>query len=255
VKTIDLNCDMGELPEAVLSGAQAALMRYITSANIACGGHAGDEETMRATIAQARQHGVAIGAHPSYPDRENFGRVSLELSWGEIAHAVFEQVSALEEVARVLGATITHVKPHGALYNDAVRNREVAQGIAEGVARWSYDVVLVGLARSCMLEVFREAEFAVAAEAFVDRRYEPDGSLRARRYPDALIEEPDEAARQAVDIVERGHVVAWDGTLVPIRAETLCIHGDSPGALEIARAMRAALEGHGVRVAPLAGPV
>jgi len=251
MKTIDLNCDMGELPEAVSGGAQEALMQYVTSANIACGAHAGDEATMRATIEQALRHGVAIGVHPSYPDRQNLGRVSLELPAGEISHAVYAQVCALDAVAQALGARITYVKPHGALYNDAARNRDVARGIAEGVARWSYDVVLVGLAGSCMLEVFREAGFGVAAEAFVERRYEPDGSLRARRFADALVHEPDEAARQALAIVERGQVTAWDGTIVKITADTLCIHGDSPGALAIARAVRTALEQAGIRVEPL----
>jgi len=251
VKTIDLNCDMGELPEAVASGAQEALMEYVTSANIACGAHAGDESTMRATIVQALRHGVAIGAHPGYPDRDNFGRVSLELAWGEIAHAVYDQLRALDEAARALGARITHVKPHGALYNDAARDPAVARGIAEGVARWNLDVTLVGLAGAVMLEVFRAEGFAVAAEAFVERRYEPDGSLRARRFPDALIHSPQEAARQALDIIERGQVTAWDGTPVPLAARTLCIHGDSPAALEIARAVRGALEGAGVRVAPI----
>jgi len=251
MKTIDLNCDMGELPELIASGAQEALMEYITSANIACGGHAGDESTMRATIEQALQHGVTIGAHPGYPDRENFGRVSQELPWGEIAHAVYEQVCTLDAAARSLGAGITYVKPHGALYNDATRDAAVARGIAEGVARWSYDVVLVGLAGSVMLEGFRQAGFAVAAEAFVERRYEPDGTLRSRRFADALIEDPEEAARQALEIVERRRVIAWDGTQVPTEAQTLCVHGDSPGALEIARAVRTALERAGIRLAPL----
>jgi len=251
VKTIDLNCDMGELPEAVASGAQEALMEYVTSANIACGAHAGDESTMRATIEQALRRGVAIGAHPGYPDLENFGRVSLELSWGEIAHAVYDQLRVLDEIARALGARITHVKPHGALYNDAARDPAVARGIAEGVARWNLDVTLVGLAGAVMLDAFREAGFAVAAEAFVERRYEPDGSLRARRFADALIHSAEEATRQALDIVERGQVTAWDGTPVPLAAQTLCIHGDSPAALEIGRAVRAALEGAGVRVAPI----
>jgi UPF0271 protein len=251
VKTIDLNCDMGELPEAVASGAQEALMEYVTSANLACGAHAGDESTMRATIQQALRYGVAIGAHPGYPDPEHFGRVSLELSWGEIAHAVYGQLRALDEAARALGGRITHVKPHGALYNDAARDPAVARGIAEGVARWNLDVTLVGLAGSVMLEVFRAQGFAVAAEAFVERRYEPDGSLRARGFADALIHSPQEAARQALDIVERGQVTAWDGAPVPVAAQTLCIHGDSPAALEIARAVRAALEGAGVRVAPI----
>ena len=150
---------MGEIPEAIADGTQEALLRSITSANVACGGHAGDAETMRATIEQAMRAGVAIGAHPGYPDRENFGRLELNLSPDEVAESVFAQVRALAEAAETCGAQVVHVKPHGALYNQAVRNRELAQAIAAGVARWSRDVVLVGLAGSPMLDVFREAGF------------------------------------------------------------------------------------------------
>ncbi len=172
MKRIDLNCDMGELPEAIADGTQEALLRSITSANVACGGHAGDEHTMKTTIEQALRWKLAIGAHPGYPDRANFGRLELKLPAEMIAESVFEQVRALAEIAAACGARLAHVKPHGALYNQAVRNRELAEAIAEGVARWRKDVVLVGLAGSPMLGVFREAGFAVAAEAFADRRYE-----------------------------------------------------------------------------------
>ena len=161
---IDLNCDMGEMPEAIVDGTQGALMRSITSANVACGGHAGNEETMRLTIEQALRYGIAVGAHPGYPDRENFGRLELNMAPNEVAESVSEQVRALAQVAQTCGAQVVHVKPHGALYNQAVRNRELARAIADGVARWRRDVVLVGLAGSPMLEVFREAGFAVAAD-------------------------------------------------------------------------------------------
>jgi len=231
---IDLNCDMGELPEAIADGTQEALMRSITSANIACGGHAGDERTMRTTVEQAMRHGVAIGAHPGYADRANFGRVELQLPAEEVAESVYEQVRALAEIAASCGARLTHVKPHGALYNQAARNRELAEAIARGVARWSRDVVMLGLAGSPMLEVFREAGFAVAAEAFADRRYEADGSLRSRKFSDALIRDPEKVGAQALRIVERGTVVASDGTEVAVAAQTICIHGDTPGAPEIA---------------------
>src|SRR6266704_1321670 len=192
MKSIDLNCDMGELPEAIADGTQEALMRSITSVNIACGGHAGDEQTMKATIVQALRWKLTIGAHPGYADRANFGRLELKLSMKEIADSIFDQVKALADVASRCGARLVHVKPHGALYNQAVRNRELAGAIAKGVARWSRDVVLVGLAGSPMLDVFREAGFAVAAEAFADRRYEPVGALRARKFEDALIRNPEE---------------------------------------------------------------
>jgi 5-oxoprolinase (ATP-hydrolysing) subunit A len=241
---IDLNSDMGELPEAIADGTQESVMASLTSVNIACGGHAGDERTMKTTIEQALKWKLAIGAHPGYADRENFGRVELKLPAKEIADSVFGQVRALAEIAAGCGAKVVHVKPHGALYNQAVRNRELAEAIANGVARWSRDVVLVGLGGSSMLEVFRKVGFAVAAEAFADRRYEADGTLRSRKFEDALIRDPGEAGRQALSIVERGVVIACDGSEVRVDAQTLCIHGDTPGApkiaAEVARTLREA---------------
>src|SRR6266699_5005553 len=248
---IDLNCDMGELPEAIADGTQEALMRSVTSVNVACGGHAGDEQTMRTTLEQALRAGVATGAHPGYPDRANFGRLELKLPAETITESVFEQVRALAEIAAACGARLAHVKPHGALYNQAVRNRELAEAIAEGVARWSRDVVLVGLAGSPMLDVFREAGFAVAAEAFADRRYEPDGTLRSRKFEDALIRDPEKAARQALSMVERGVVIAFDGSEVLVDAQTLCIHGDTPGAPEIAATVARTLREAGITLCSL----
>ncbi len=243
---IDLNCDMGELPEAIADGTQEALMRSITSVNIACGGHAGDEQTMRTTIEQALRWKLAIGAHPGYHDRANFGRVELKLAPNEIAASVFEQVQALSEIAARCGAQLVHLKPHGALYNQAVRNRGIAEAISEGVTRWSRDVVLVGLAGSPMLDVFQEAGFAVAAEAFADRRYELDGTLRLRKFEDALIRDPAEAGKQALNIAKRGIIVARDGSEVAVHAQTLCIHGDTSGAPEIAAAVARTLREAGV---------
>ena len=251
VKRIDLNCDMGEVPEAIANGTQEALMRSITSVNIACGGHAGDEQTMRTTIEQALRWKVAIGAHPGYADRANFGRLELKVSTSEIATSVFEQVQALAEVAARCGARVVHVKPHGALYNQAVRNRELAEAIAKGVARWNPDVVLVGLAGSPMLDVFRSAGFAVAAEAFADRRYEADGTLRSRKFEDALIRNPEEAAWQALGIAERGIVIVSDGSEVAVDAQTICIHGDTPGVPEIAATVARSLRESGVTLCSL----
>jgi UPF0271 protein len=237
---------MGEVPEAIADGTQEALIRSVTSVNIACGGHAGDERTMKTTIKQALRAGAAIGAHPGYADRANFGRLELKLPPKEIADSVFEQVGALDGVAKRCGARLVHVKPHGALYNQAVHNREIAEAIAEGVARWHRDVVLVGLAGSPMLDVFKQAGFAVAAEAFADRRYEADGTLRSRKFEDALIRDPEVAGRQALSMVERGVVIAWDGTEVAVDAQTLCIHGDTPGAPEIAARVARMLRESGV---------
>ena len=253
MKRVDLNCDMGELPEMLADGSQEVLMKFVTSANVACGGHAGDEEMMHATIEQAKRHGVAVGAHPGYEDRENFGRVALKLSADEIRDSVYRQVVALAGIAEKCDAAVVHVKPHGALYNQAARDAGIARGIAEGVRRWRQDVVMVGLAGSLMVEEFRAAGFRVAAEAFADRRYEKDGSLRARKFRDALLDEPRKAAEQALRIADGRGVSTREGTLVAVEAQTICIHGDTPGAERIAEAVGKALEGAGVSVRSLGG--
>jgi UPF0271 protein len=223
---IDLNCDMGELDDAA---HEAALMAYITSANIACGGHAGDANTMERTARLALERGIRIGAHPGYPDRENFGRLEIAMSPEDIADTVYSQIVRLDEIVRDLGGAIVHVKPHGALYNVAVRNAEVARAIALGVARWNPLTTLYGLAGSPMLDVWRTMGITVAGEAFADRRYEPDGTLRSRKFPDALITSPHEAAAQALRFARQG------------LAETICVHGDTPGAVDILKACREAL--------------
>jgi UPF0271 protein len=248
---IDLNCDMGEIPEKLADGSQEALLRFVSSANIACGGHAGDAETMRKTIEQAMHWKVAVGAHPGYEDRANFGRVALQWSREEIAASVHRQVAALDAFAHECGALVVHVKAHGALYNLAARDAGVAQAIAQGVGRLRKDVVLVALAGSVMLDEFREAGFAVAAEAFADRRYEADGSLRSRKFNDALVNDPELAATQALRIVEQENVVAANGSVVRLHAETICVHGDTPGAVEIVSAVHRRLVGAGIRVRSL----
>lgn len=251
MKSIDLNCDMGELPEAIADGTQESLMEFLTSVNIACGGHAGDEATMKATVEQALRRHVAIGAHPGYADRGNFGRVELDLTKEAIAESVYEQVSRLAAIAERCGGRVGHVKAHGALYNQAARDEAIAEAIASGVGRWRRDVVLVGLAGSRMLEAFRAAGFAVAAEAFADRRYEADGSLRSRKFADALITDAAEAAGQALRIVESGSVGVRGGREIRIEAQTICIHGDTPGAVKIASAVTQRLREAGIRLAPL----
>jgi 5-oxoprolinase (ATP-hydrolysing) subunit A len=245
---MDLNCDLGEVPEAVFDGTQEALMASITSANIACGGHAGDPRMMETTIRQALQHGVCIGAHPGYPDRENFGRVELPMTSAQISETVCEQVETLFEVARRCGATIAHVKPHGALYNLAAREPGVARAIADGVARWRKDVTLVGLAGSAMLDAFRRSGFQVAAEAFADRMYEADGRLRSRRRPAAVICDPQRAAAQALRIAQAGRVIAVDGSEIALDAQTLCIHGDTPDCVSIAAAVASKLREAGIEL-------
>jgi UPF0271 protein len=248
---MDLNADVGEDAAALADSREEALLRQITSANIACGGHAGDPATMEAVVRLAVRHGVAVGAHPGYPDRANFGRTVLDIPRDDLAASLYEQVRALGEIARRQGVSLAHVKPHGALYNAAASDPALAATIAAAAGRWSRDLTLVGLAGSDMLNVWRAEGFAVAAEAFADRRYEPDGSLRPRRFSDALLTDPEEAADQALEIAVRARVRAWDGVWVPIRAVTLCLHGDSPGAAATAAAIRRRLEAGGVRLAPL----
>ena len=221
------------MPGGVPGGAsEAALLDHITSANIACGAHAGDETTMERTARLAIQLGVRIGAHPGYPARANFGRLEMPMAPAEIEATVLEQIVRLEAIVTRLGGAIVHVKAHGALYNVAVRNREVAEAIGRAVAKWNPLVRLFGLAGSPMLDVWRGMGLLVAAEAFADRRYEPDGSLRNRKLPGALITDPEAAARQAVELA-RG-------------ADTICVHGDTPGAVGILKACRAALADAGL---------
>jgi UPF0271 protein len=224
---LDINCDMGELEDAA---HEAALMEYITSANIACGGHAGNDHIMERTARLAMDRGVRIGAHPGYPDPANFGRIEIAMRPAEIAATVHQQIARLESIVHGLGGTIVHVKPHGALYNVAVHNAEVARAIADGVMRWNPSTIVFGLAGSPMLEIWRGMGLKVWREAFADRRYEPDGTLRSRKLPDALITDPEAAAAQALRF-------ATDGS-----ADTICVHGDTPGAVEILKACRNTLK-------------
>jgi UPF0271 protein len=227
---IDLNCDMGELED---SAHEAALMEHVTSANIACGAHAGDDATMERTARLALERGVRIGAHPGYPDRANFGRLEMPMSPEQIADTVYEQIRRLEAIVERLGGRIEYVKPHGALYNVAVKNTAVARAIGEGVVRWKRTAPIFGLAASPMLDVWKSMGLEGVGEAFADRRYEPDGTLRNRKFPDALITDPAAAAAQAVRLAREG------------KAQTICVHGDTPGSVAILRACRAALEAEG----------
>jgi UPF0271 protein len=248
---IDLNSDVGESFGPWPMGADAELIPLVTSVNVACGFHAGGPDVMERTVGLAAASGAAVGAHPGYPDLAGFGRRDLEMPAKELEAAVLYQVAALEGFCRAAGVPLRHVKPHGALYNRSARDAAVAAAVARGVARFSRDLILVGLAGSLSLEAGREAGLRVAAEAFADRRYEADGSLRARQLPGAVLEDVADAAAQAVSICRDGVALAHDGSSVSIAAETLCIHGDTPGAPAIARAVRDALEAAGCAVAPL----
>jgi 5-oxoprolinase (ATP-hydrolysing) subunit A len=251
MKFVDINCDVGENSEAIADGSQEALMPYISSANIACGGHAGNSQTMRATITQAMRHNLSIGAHPGYEDSANFGRLELHLPPEEITASVQRQIQALQRIAEECGVSIHHVKAHGALYNRAARHRQIARAISEGVRRILPNAILLGLAGSIMLDEFRAAGFSVAAEAFADRRYEPDGTLRSRKFADALLRDPEQAAEQALLIAQRSSVFAADNSIVALHADTLCLHGDTPGSAQIAAAIHRKLTQAGFAIRPL----
>ena len=243
---IDLNADVGEG-----AGQDEALIPLVSSVNVACGAHAGDEATIRRTIELAQAHDLAVGAHPGYPDRAGFGRRPTSLQAAELRSSIVEQVRLVLAIARELGRRLVHVKPHGFLYTLAARDRSLAELVAGAVHDVSPELTLVGLAGSQSLRAARAVFLPVAAEAFADRAYEADGSLRSRDLPGAVHDSPAEAVRQALSIARDRRVRAWDGSWLPVEADTLCIHGDSPGAVEMARAVREALEGAGIEVRPL----
>ena len=234
--TVDLNCDLGEG-----AGHDAELMPLVTSANIACGAHAGDQTTMRATVALALKHGVAIGAHPGYADRANFGRTELQLPASAVRELVASQIAALARLA-----PLRHVKPHGALYNQAARDPAVAAAVADAVRASQPGLVLFALAGSELVRAGRAAGLAVAEEVFADRTYQRDGSLTPRPAPNALITDEGAAVAQVRRMVREGKVRATDGTDVTIRADTVCLHGDGPHAVAFARRLNAELRGAGV---------
>ena len=248
---MDINSDLGESEESVASGADFELMRFITSANVACGGHAGDERTMRETVRTAKQLGVAVGAHPGYPDRENFGRIESPMSVSEIEATVRDQIAALAEIATPLGVQLVHCKPHGALYHAANKSAEVAAAIGRAVLESDEQLIMVGQAGSATLTLWESMGLSCAAEAFADRAYEPDGILRKRTLPGALLDDPAKAAQQAVDIATRQFAVTTDNSELKVAAQTVCIHSDTPGSVAIARAVNEALKNAGVKVRAL----
>ena len=252
---VDLNADVGESFGARQPGDEEPMFAFVTSANVACGFHAGDPSVIAATIQAAAARGVAVGAHPSYLDHTGFGRNSVEVAAADLRHAIIYQIGALGALACAQGVPLVHVKPHGALYNDAAKNAALAATVADAVAACDRALILVGLAGSRSLEAGRAAGLRVASEAFCDRAYEPDGSLRDRTKPGALIDDPARAASQALDIALRGRLQATDGSTIAVSAQTLCVHGDTPHAHAIAAAVRQALQNAGVEIAPLAAIV
>lgn len=248
---VDLNADIGESVAVDGSAGDAALFRWITSGSVACGFHAGNPSTMRETVFLAARSGVAVGAHPSFHDLAGFGRHEVEMAPRAVADLVRYQVGALSAIVRAEGVKLQHVKPHGALYNMSARRADLADAIAQAVASFDDSLVLIGLPQSELLAAGSRAGLRIAAEGFADRAYEPDGSLTPRRLSDAVLTDPARVAERAVGMVRDGKVTARDGSMLSVRIDTICVHGDTPGAVEIAAAVRRALDENGVTVAPL----
>jgi UPF0271 protein len=250
---VDLNCDMGESFGPWSMGADAQVMPHITSANIACGAHAGDPLVMRTTVRLAKAAGVAIGAHPGFADLQGFGRREMTVDASELEASLIAQIGALSAIARAEGTGLQHVKPHGALYNMAARDRALSDVIARAIAAIDRSVILFGLPNSPMLDAGRDAGLRIAAEGFADRAYQPDGSLTPRSRAGAVIHEVDAVVARAVRMATEGIVLTPEGQEVALRVQTICVHGDTPGAAELVRRIHDALERSGVTVAPIGG--
>jgi 5-oxoprolinase (ATP-hydrolysing) subunit A len=248
---IDLNCDMGESFGAWTMGHDAEVMSSITSANVACGFHAGDPEVMRRTVRLAKQHGVAVGVHPGLPDLVGFGRREMKVSPRELEDMMLYQIGALAAIASAEGVPLQHVKPHGALYNMTSRQPELATAIARAVASFDRDLILLGLPGSPLIRAGEQEGLRTAAEGFADRAYEPDGTLASRQKPGSVIHDPETLVARAVRMVRERGVVAIDGSWVPLEIQTICTHGDTPGAHALVQRLRAALESQGVSVGPM----
>ncbi len=246
--SIDLNCDMGESFGAWRMGNDAELMNYVSSVNIACGFHAGDASVMRKTVEISLEKGVAVGAHPSFPDLQGFGRRRMSLSAPEIFDIVLYQVSALKGICEAFGAELHHVKPHGALYNQAAQNSEIARAIAEAVKAIDKNLVFYGLSGSCLISEAENLGLKTASEVFADRTYQADGSLTPRSETNALIEDSKQAVSQVLQMIKEQTVTATSGENVPLNAETICIHGDGENALNFARTIREKLINNGIQI-------
>lgn len=250
--SVDLNADVGERSDP--AQVDEALLDVVTSASVACGVHAGTRAVMAATVVAATERGAVVGAHPSYADRAGFGRRAVNVEPAQLTRDLRDQLSALAETAGAHGATVRYAKPHGALYNDMADDAELARTVAGAVRAFDPDLVLLVRAGSAALSVAESLGLAVAGEAFADRAYRPDGGLVARTEPGALHGDPEAAARQAVLLAGEGRVRAVDGTWITLTTDSLCVHGDTPGAAAMAAGVRARLEEAGITVAPFVTP-
>jgi UPF0271 protein len=253
VPAIDLNTDLGEGFGVWRLTDDDALLSVVTSANVACGFHAGDPVTMRAVCARAVERGVAIGAQVSYRDLAGFGRRFVDVAPAELAADLLYQLAALDGIARAEGSRVTYLKPHGALYNAVVHHEEQAAAVVAAVVAYDPALPVLGLPGSALLRQAAEAGLRTVAEGFADRGYTPAGTLVPRREPGALVHDPAEVAERAVRMAAEGTVLAVDGSTVEVAVDSVCVHGDTPGAVELARGVRRALEGAGLVVRPFAG--
>jgi UPF0271 protein len=254
VEKIDLNCDMGESFGAYKLGMDDAVIQFISSANIACAWHAGDPSVMNHTVAIAVDNGVGVGAHPGYPDLLGFGRRNMDCNMAELRNYVIYQIGALQAFCNAHGTKMQHVKPHGALYLTAVENEDVARVVAEAIVSVNSDLLYVALAGAkgeLMTRIGQEVGLRVVYEAFPDRAYSPEGTLVSRRQPGAVIKEPQTVSERALRMVKEGVVIAVDGSTIPLEAQTLCVHGDNPKAVDLVRSIRQTLEADGVAVTPM----
>ena len=247
---MDLNSDMGESFGAWVMGDDAAMLDIVTSANIACGFHAGDPGGMLDTLRDAARRGVAVGAHVGYRDLAGFGRRTMEVAARDLTAEVIYQIGALDGLARAAGTRVAYVKPHGALYNTIAQGGAQAEAVIAAILAYDARLPLLALAGAPILALARAAGLEVVAEAFADRGYRPDGQLVARRDPGAVLHDPDLIAARMLRLAREGVIAATDGTLVPIAAQSICVHGDSPGAVQIARRIRAAFDAEGVALSP-----
>ncbi len=249
---IDLNCDLGESFGTYVKGLDEEVMKYITSANIACGFHAGDPMVMRKTVILAKKNNVKIGAHPGLPDLMGFGRRWIEVKPEEVRNYILYQVGALNAFVKAEGLELQHVKPHGALYNKAAIDNRIAEAIAEAIAEFNDKLILVGLANSKFIDAAEKYGLKMAREAFADRAYNPDGTLVPRSKAGAVITNPKEILERAIMMITEGKVRSIEGTIVELgEVDTICVHGDTPGAVEIAKKLFTELPKHGVEVAPM----
>jgi UPF0271 protein len=250
---MDLNSDLGESFGRWVLGDDESMLELVTSANVACGFHAGDPTTLRRTCASAALRGVAVGAQVGYRDLAGFGRRFIDVPPAELADDVVYQIGALDGMCRVAGTRVRYVKPHGALYNTAVHHEEQAGAVVAAVRDYDASLPVLGLPGSALLRAAERAGLPTVTEFFVDRGYTPDGTLVPRREPGALLDDPEQVADRVLRMITAGTVAAVDGTVVPVRAESACVHGDSPGAVAMARTVRHRLEAAGIRLRPFVG--